>query len=102
MSERKQYFLYGIMLTWEEYLEMRKPNTTVADVLKGDENVDGIFGGRDGEFMIIGVNLGTVEDSDKKPYRVPQLEVAEESLTRVTIEEKYGIIGEFHYYFVKK
>ncbi len=100
MTKNRQYFMYGILISFNSYLDT-KTNQTLDDVLKGDDYIQGIFTGRNGDFMIIGQILEIVEDNDE-PLIVPQLMSAEESLTRVTIEERYGIYGEFHYYFIKK
>jgi len=97
---RKQYFMYGVLISFKSYLDT-KTNQTLEDVLKDDDYIQGIFTGRDGDFMIVGQVLEIVEDNDE-PLIVPQLLSAEEKHTRVTVEERYGIYGDFHYYFIKK
>ena len=101
MSKTNQYFIYGILLSYNTYLET-KTGETIDDVLKNTNDVEGIFTGRDGDFVIIGRILETVDGESSEPIIIPQLLAEEESLTRVTIEEKFGITGEFHYYFVIK
>ena len=98
--KKNQYFMYGILMSYQAYLDL-ETGYTIEDVLKGDDGIQGIFTGRNGNFMIIGMVLDNIEN-DGKPQIVPELETAEESLVRVSVEEKYGISGEFHYYFVKK
>jgi hypothetical protein len=94
-----QYFMYGILVSHKTYLQLNTLHT-IEDVLKGDDGIQGIFTGRNGNFMIIGTVLDSIEN-DGKPQIVPELETAEESLIRVSVEEKYGITGDFHYYFIK-
>lgn len=98
---KKQFFMYGILVSHQAYLEMETA-PTIEDVLKGDNGIQGIFTGRNGEFMIIGTVLEYVKDSYTQACIVPELLSAEESLIRVTISERYNIAGEFHYYFIKK
>ena len=97
---KKQFFMYGTLMSHEAYLDL-ETGYSIEDVLKGDDGIQGIFTGRNGDFMIIGTVLETVENN-KEPHVVPELETAEESLIRVTIEEKYSIKGEYHYYFIRK
>ena len=93
--------MYGILLSYDVYLET-KTGETIKDVLENADDIEGIFTGRDGDFVIIGRILETVDSENTEPLVVPQLVAEDESLTRVTIEEKFGISGEFHYYFVIK
>ena len=96
-----QYFMYGMVMSYKEYLDT-KMSDTIEDVLKSTEDVEGVFTGRDGDFVIIGRILETVDDESSYPLIIPELLPEEENLTRVTIKEKYEITGDFHYYFVIK
>jgi hypothetical protein len=101
MSKTNQYFMCGILLSYNTYLET-KTGDTIEDVLKNTDDIEGIFTGRNGDFVIIGRILEIVDGKSSEPLVVPQLLAEEESLTKVTIEEKFGITGEYHYYFIKK
>jgi len=98
---KNQYFMYGILVPYKTYLDL-KISHTIDDVLKGDDDIQGIFTGRDNDFMIIGRVLETIDSEDGDAHVVPELETSEESLIRVTIQEKFDISGEYHYYFVTK
>ena len=98
---KKQFFMYGILVSHQAYLEMETA-PTIDEVLKGDNGIQGIFTGRNGDFIIIGMVLEYVKDPYTLTCVVPELLSAEESLIRVTISERYNIAGEFHYYFIRK
>lgn len=74
----------------------------VEDVFKDDSEMQGIFTGRNSEFIIIGKVLESVDDNDSNTHVVPELNDAEELIIRGIIKQKYGITGEYHYYFIKK
>ena len=93
--------MYGILVSYNDYLDTKTGNT-IEDFQNNSDDIQGIFTGRDGDFVIMGRMLETVDNESKEPLVVPELETAEESLIRVTIEEKFGITGTFHYYFVIK
>ena len=97
----KQYFMYGILVSYSTYLELNE-NKTVEDVLKGDDGIQRIFTGRDGDFMIIGKVLGTVEDYDGEPYVVPEINVNEQGEIEGSVYAQFGVEGDFHYYFIKQ
>lgn len=96
----KQYFMYGILVSYNTYLEINV-NKTVEDVLKGDDGIQGIFTGRNGDFMIIGKVLGTVGDHNE-PYVVPEIDINEQGEIEGSVYAQFGLEGEFHYYFIKK
>lgn len=93
--------MYGILVSYNDYLDTKIGNT-IEDFEKKCGDIQGIFTGRDGDFVIMGRVLETVNNESKEPLIVPELESAEESLIRVVIQEKFGVIGDFHYYFVIK
>lgn len=99
--KKTQYFIYGILVSYERYLEMETYNT-IDDVLNGNDDIQGIFTGRDNNFMIIGKILKTIEPNDKEPYVVPELDDIELITIKTTINKKHKLHGEFHYYFVTK
>ena len=97
----KQYFMYGILVSYNTYLELNV-NKTVEDVLKGDDGIQGIFTGRDGDFMIIGKVLGTVDEKNKEPYEVPEIDICEQGGIEGSVYAQFGLEGEFHHYFIRK
>lgn len=101
--ERNQYFMYGILVPYKEYLEL-DIYQSIDDVLVGNDGIQGIFTNRDSEFMIIG-ELLLVEEfkaENNKPHPVPLLEEVDMQIVRNKVFEQYGLKGEFHYYFVTK
>lgn len=98
---KKRYFMYGTLMSHDAYLDI-KTNDTIEDVLDGNDDIEGIFTGRNGDFVIFGRVLETVDVKNDKPYVIPQLLPEEESLTRTVIEEKFNVTGEYHYYFIIK
>ena len=94
-----QYFMYGILVLYDTYLETRTMNT-VDDVLNGDDDIQGIFTARNGDFMIIGKRMNI--SNAKSPIRVPELTELEVFEIENTMKKKFGLEGEFYYYFIKK
>lgn len=97
----KQYFMYGILVSYNVYLET-ETNNTVDDILKEDNGIQGIFTGRNGDFMIVGKVLKTIGVNDKEPLIVPELSALDELVVKNLVNKKYNFIGEFHYYFIRK
>lgn len=97
---KNQYFMYGVIVSYQSYLNLRTTHV-IDDVFKTDNNIQGIFTGRDAEFIIVGKVLDIVED-DGEAQIVPELNDTEICIIRRLVEQKYGIKGDFHYYFVKK
>jgi len=101
MSERKQYFMYGVLVSFNSYLDIRN-NLTLEDVLKQDDDLQGIFTGRDGDFMIVGKILKTIVGEDKEPHVIPEISDVDMLIIETMVNKKYGIYGDFYYYFIKK
>jgi hypothetical protein len=98
----KQYFMYGILISYHTYLEIDTKHTqTIDDILRGDDGIQGIFTGRDGDFIIIGKILGTV-DEYTETYVVPEIDVNEQGEIEGSVFAQFGLEGDFHYYFIKK
>ena len=91
--------MYGILVSYSTYLEINV-NQTVEDVLEGNNGIQGIFTGRNGDFMIIGKVLGTIENNNK-PYVVPEIDMDEQKEIEGSICTQFGLKGEFHYYFIE-
>ena len=100
MSKNNQYFMYGILISYQKYLDI-KTILSIDDVLKGNDGIKGIFTGRNGDFMIIGKVLETLDVDDKEPLVVPELSANDERVIKNLVKEKYGLDGWFHYYFIR-
>jgi len=100
MNKTNQYFMYGIVVSYDEYLETKITNT-IEELLKNSDDIQGIFTGRYKDFVILGKILEYVDNS-KNLYVVPKLNSAEEFMIRKEIRKKFGIEGECHYYFIRK
>lgn len=98
MGKKKQYFMYGTIVSYQSYLDM-KTLYVVEDIFNENSEIQGIFTGRDAEFIIVGKVLESIEGDT---HAVPELNEAQELVLRGLINHKYGIRGEYHYYFVKK
>ena len=96
-----RYFMYGILVSYSTYLELNV-NKTVEDVLKGDDGIQGIFTGRDGDFMIIGKVLGTIDEGNSEPYEIPEIGINEQGEIEGSVYAQFGLEGDFHYYFIKQ
>ena len=96
-----QYFMYGVLVSHDEYLDTKTSNT-IEDVLKNTDDIQGIFTGRNGDFVIVGQVLRIVEKQTADPLIVPELTVIEEFGITKQILKKFGIRGEPHYYFIMK
>ena len=99
--ERKQYFIYGILVSYKDYLDL-DVFQTVDDVLEDDDAIQGIFTGRGGDFMIVGRVLETYEDDGNQPHPVPLLAEVDMQIIRNEVLDQYNLTGEFHYYFITK
>jgi len=98
--ETNQYFMYGVVVSYDEYLETKISNT-IEELLKKGDDVQGIFTGRYDDFVIVGKILKYV-DGSKNPHIVPELNLHERMIIEKQIKDNFGITGESHYYFVKK
>jgi len=91
--------MYGILISYQKYLDI-KTILSIDDVLKGDDGIQGIFTGRNGDFMIIGKVLGTVEDNNE-PHVVPEIDAVEQQGIKLSVFAQFGLESEFHYYFIR-
>jgi len=106
--ETKKYFMYGIVVSYKEYEErvvnpMKYSNLRI--FIDDDEEIRGIFTGRDGGFIIIGKILESmIDDNDdgREPLIVPELESIDRLIIEKSIKDRFGFTGEFHYYFIAK
>ena len=99
-NRMKQYFMYGVLVSYDTYLNT-KTIKTVDDLLNGNDDIHGIFTGRDGNFMLIGKVLKAVDDI-KEPHIVPEIDELEMLSIEKLVNEKYGFHGDFHYFFIQE
>lgn len=88
-----QYFMYGLLVPYNKYKEK-------FGELKSNDDIHGIFHGRDGEFLIIGKVLEKINNDI--PIVVPKLEEVDKLIIETSMEKEFGFKGEFYYYFVTK
>lgn len=93
--------MYGILVPYSKYLEINTINT-IEDVLECNDEIQGIFTGRDSDFMIIGKVIKIVESNNNEPHIVPELDKNDMNIIENQVNEEYELSGEFHYYFVTK
>jgi hypothetical protein len=97
-TQVNQYFMYGIVVPYRKCKEKIKE-------FNPDDDIHGIFSGRDGKFIILGKVLSYTDEEypligDEFPYEVPQLEEIDERIVESLVKQKYGVDGIFHYYFI--
>jgi hypothetical protein len=97
-----QYFIYGILVPYKRYVEWKTSKHYKISFIDDDavDDIHGIFTGRDGEFIIIGKFLKSVDIEDKTPLVVPELDEIDRLVLENLIKDRFGFDGEFHYYFV--
>jgi len=99
-KETKQYFMYGILIQYSTFLDSNN-HETLEEILNEEDEIQGIFTGRNGDFIIIGKVLKTIDNGDE-PQLVPELNEIETKMVSFIIKKRYRLEGEFNYYFVKK
>jgi hypothetical protein len=97
----KQYFMYGILVSYDTYLEAQAMYTLVDTMNQDGDDIRGVFTGRNSDFMIVGKILRIVDAENKEPLIVPELELIDEMIIKNLVTERYGFKGEFHYYFIR-
>jgi len=100
-KQTNKYFIYGIIISYTTFLDTNT-HETLEEILSEESDIQGIFTGRNGDFLIIGKVLETDETKDNEPLIVPELAEIDILMTKFLIKKRYGFEGEFHYYFVKK
>ena len=92
-----QYFMYGILVPydrykkWEEGTGRKFPVGTYGDIFCS-------FNGRDGKYVIVGKKIRA--SNNESPILVPELTAFEEHEIRLSVLDKFGFEGNFHYYYV--
>lgn len=95
------YFIYGIVVSYDGYLDAKTGNT-IEEVLNNSDDVQGIFAGRDSDFVIVGRVLKNVNDETPEPHEVPILDRWGEMKIIAEVKQKFEISGESHYYFITR
>jgi len=93
--------MYGIVVSYETYLDSKTGNT-IEEVIINTEHVQGIFAGRDSDFVIVGKVLKEVTPETAEPHEVPVMTRTGEAMVINDVKERFGISGEGHYYFVTR
>ena len=91
MEQLNQYFMYGILVPYDKFKDW--------NLDANDDDISCIFNGRDGKFLIIGKILEKTNDDN--PIIIPELEDIEKYIIEKSVQEQFGLEGDFHYYFVK-
>lgn len=97
----KGYFMYGIVVSYNTYLESKTGNT-IEEILINTEDVQGIFAGRDSDFVIVGKVLKNIDENTSEPHEVPVIDRWNEIVITSEVKKKFGISGEAHYYFITR
>ena len=97
----KGYFMYGVVVSYEKYMEADTGHT-IEEVLINTNDVQGIFTGRDNDFVIVGQVLKEVNEETIEPHEVPVMFDWEEVLVKGRVNDKFGLEGEFHYYYITR
>jgi hypothetical protein len=96
MERQIQYYIYGILIPYRNI----KDNF---EEYRHQEDVHGVFWGKDGKFII----LGKVLDEDrcfgnKKPFVVAKMDKIDELIIQNQVRDNFNIEGKFEYFFVTK
>ena len=98
----KGYFMYGIVVSYETYINTNSGKNTIEEMMINTNDVQGIFTGRGADFVIVGTVLKEVDPETQDPHEVPVMTRTGESMVANQIEEKFGISGEAHYYYITR
>ena len=97
----KGYFMYGIVVSHETYLNLKLGNT-IEEIIINTNEVQGIFAGRHSNFVIVGTVLKEVTTETTEPHEVPVMTRTGEEMILERVKNKFGVTGEGHYYFVTR
>ena len=95
------YFMYGIVVSYETYLESKTGNT-IEEVIINTEDVQGVFTGRDNNFVIVGKILKEVTPETEQPHEIPVMNRYDEDAIHAEVKQKFSIIGTGHYYYITR
>ena len=97
----KGYFMYGSVLSYEKYMEADTGNT-IEEVLINTDKVQGIFAGRNTEFVIVGSILKVVDEKSSEPHEVPILDRVKRQGILMEIFGNFGVTEPCHYYYITR
>lgn len=97
----KGYFMYGIVVSYETYLNSKTGNIIEEHIIN-TEDVQGIFTRRDSEFVIVGRVLNEITPETEEPHEIPVMGKQDEQLIIADVKQRFGITGETHYYFITR
>lgn len=93
-----QYFIYGLQIPYTKYLELKDGGK--CDVSEINDDIQGIFTGRDNNFMIIGKILKNINTENNRPLIVPILEDIDKYVIEKSIQASFELEGDYHYFFI--
>ena len=64
--------------------------------------MQGIFAGRDSDFVIVGNVLREINSETEEPHEVPVMSRTGEAMVLDRVRAKFGITGDGHYHFVTR
>jgi len=90
--------MYGVVVPYEKFKD------SIVNTI--DDDIQGIFSGRDGKFIILGkvldANSGESFLGEIKPFEIHKLTMIDERIVESIVFDKYGVRGNFHYYLITK
>lgn len=88
-----QCVMYGIVVPFNKF----NCQTSI-----DNDEIQGIFSGRDGKFIILGKVLHQSKKylGEDNPFEIPKLSVVDEDIVKYMVFDKYGVTGKFNYYFI--
>ena len=97
--------MYGMVVSYKDYLELDGGHT-IEEVLINTNEVQGVFTGRDSDFVIMGRVLKEVDETTEEPHEVPTLKEWEEDGVRIEVFTKFHLPlikkENFHYYYITR
>lgn len=92
-----KYFMYGLPIPYSKYKEWEDGTGRKFPLgIYGD--IFCFFNGREGKWVIVGKKIRA--SNSESPILVPELTAHEEHEIRLSVLDKFGFEGDFHYYFV--
>lgn len=93
----EKYFMYGILIPYNKYEEWEN-GTGRSFPVDEYNNIFCLFNSRDEKYLIIGKKIELNEHTS--PIRVPELNEFEQIEVEGLVNELFGFVGDFHYYYI--
>lgn len=97
------YFIYGISMPYDRYLELNGGDDNIIKRIINNNDISTVFDTRNGKCIIIGRVLN--ETNNDMPIVVPILDDIDELIIQNMISNifdiDFDIDGDFHYYYIK-